>query len=325
MGQTAISSSHYSIVSVLEHRIEKGWSVNTSRKLSTMLMLVLLVSLIGGCGGGGGEQSAGGGGEDSNSLTIGYIEWDEDVAVSNLAKVLLEDDLGYSVELQLLDVGPVYNGVAEGDLDAFLDVWLPNTHEMYWNEYQDQVVDLGQWYEGTASLGLGVPDYVQAQSIEDLDQYKEEFGGQIMGIEPGSGIVRVTSENAIPGYGLDYKLVESSTPTMLSELEQKLKNEEPIVFTAWKPHWMFTAYDIRYLEDPKGEMGGSEQLSAIAREGLQEDSPEAFELLDNIYLTEEQLGELELAIKDAGDPEEGVRAWLEENREAAEEWLASSS
>jgi glycine betaine/proline transport system substrate-binding protein len=292
------------------------------QKIVLALMLSLLVGLIGGCGGGGGQGGGGGGDE---SLTIGYIDWDEDVAISNLAKILLEEDLGYDVKMQLVDVGPLFNGVANGDIDAFLDVWLPNTHQTYWEEYQDQVVDLGVWYGGTASLGLGVPDYVEAQSIEDLNEYRDEFDGEIIGIEPGSGIMSITEENAIPGYGLDYELVASSTPTMLSELEQALENNEPLVFTAWKPHWMFTAYDIRYLEDPRGEMGGTEQLSAIAREGLEEDSPEAFQLLDNISLSEEQLGDLELAIRDAGDPEQGARDWLEQNREVADSWLPSSS
>jgi glycine betaine/proline transport system substrate-binding protein len=120
---------------------------------------------------------------------------------------------------------------------------------------------------------------------------------------------------------LDYELVESSTPAMISELEQALDAGEPIAFTAWKPHWMFTAFDIRYLEDPKGEMGGPEELSAIAREGLEEDAPKAFQFLDNINLTEQQLGELELAVHEAGDPEAGARDWLEENREVAESWL----
>lgn len=292
------------------------------QKIVLVLMLALLVGLIGGCGGGGGQ---GGGGGNDKSLTIGYIDWDEDVAVSNLAKILLEEDLGYDVELQLVDVGPLFNGVADGDIDAFLDVWLPKTHQPYWEQYQDQVVDLGQWYEGTASLGLGVPDYVETQSIDELNDDRDEFGGQIIGIEPGSGIMKIVEENAIPGYGLNYELVSSSTPAMLSELEQALDSEEPIVFTAWKPHWMFTAYDIRYLDDPKGEMGGSEQLSAIAREGLEEDSPDAFQLLDNITLSEEQLGDLELAIRDAGDPEQGARDWLEQNREVADSWLPSSS
>jgi glycine betaine/proline transport system substrate-binding protein len=281
---------------------------------------LLFVGLVGGCGGG---QAGVGAGDEK--LTIGYIDWDEDVAVSNVAKIMLEEDLGYDVDLTLAEVGPLYSGVAGGDIDAFLDVWLPNTHKTYWDEYQNRVVDLGQWYQGTASLGLGVPDYVDAQSIEDLNEDRDEFDGEIIGIEPGAGIMRIAEDEAIPEYGLDYELVASSTPAMISELEQAIDNQEPIVFTAWKPHWMFTAYDIRYLDDPKGAMGTPEELSAITREGLEQDAPDAFQFLDNITLTEEQLGDLELAIRDAGDPEQGARDWLEENRDVAEAWMPSSS
>src|ERR687897_850230 len=150
------------------------------------LMLCLLVGLVGGCGGGGGGGQGGGGGGDENTITIGYIDWDEDVAVTNLAAILLEEELGYDVETTLSEVGPLYSGVATGDIDAFLDVWLPNTHASYWEQYQDEV------------------------------------GGEIIGIEPGAGIMRIVEENAIPGYGLDYELVESSTPAMISQLEQAL-------------------------------------------------------------------------------------------------------
>jgi glycine betaine/proline transport system substrate-binding protein len=293
------------------------------KALLTLVFALLFVGLVGGCGGGGGQ--AGGGAGGNKQLNIGYINWDEDVAVSNVAKILLEEKLGYDVKLTLAEVGPLYSGVAGGDIDAFLDVWLPNTHKTYWEQYQNQVVDLGRWYEGTASLGLGVPDYVEAQSIEDLNKYRDEFGGKIIGIEPGAGIMRIAEDNAIPGYGLDYELVASSTPAMISELEKAMNNQQPIVFTAWKPHWMFTAYNIRYLEDPKGEMGTPEELSAITRTGLEQDAPEAFKFLGNISLTEEQLGDLELAIRDAGDPEQGARDWLEKNRELADSWLPGGS
>lgn len=293
-------------------------------KLTNKLALALASVMVGiaavSCGGSGGGSGAS---DDSGgSLTIGYIEWDEDVAVSNLAKILLEEDLGYEeVELRLADVGVLFEGVAGGDLDAFLDVWLPTTHATYWERYEDQVVDLGTWYEGEASLGIAVPEYVEAQSIPELADHRDEFDGEIVGIEPGSGIMSVAAEEAIPGYNLDYELLDSSTPAMLAELDRAVNAEEPIAITAWKPHWMFTAYDIRYLEDPEGLMGGSEEISAIARQGLEEEDPRAFELLDNINLTEKQLGELELAIVEAEDPEEGTRAWLEENRDVVEPWL----
>jgi ABC-type proline/glycine betaine transport system substrate-binding protein len=55
----------------------------------------------------------------------------ENIAVSNLTKVLFEEDLGYrEVDLKLLDVGPMFQGVAGGDLHAFQDVWMPNHKDL---------------------------------------------------------------------------------------------------------------------------------------------------------------------------------------------------
>ena len=88
---------------------------------------------------------------------------------------------------------------------------------------------------------------------------------------------------------------------------------------------MFLAYDIRYLEDPQGAMGGEEELGAIARQGLEEDAPDAYELLDNINLSVEQLAALELEIQEAGDPEQGTRNWLDENRETVEPFLPANA
>ena len=267
-----------------------------------------------GCGGAGSSGS--------KSLTIGNIGWDENVAVSNLTKILLENDLGYgSVNLKLLDVGLLFDGVARGDLDAFQDVWLPKTHATYWKKYKDRVVDLGLWYKGAANLGLGVPDYVEAQSIGDLNKYRNEFGGEIIGIESGSGIMKITQNDVIPGYNLDYALAASSTPAMLAEVKRALGGKKPIVFTAWKPHWMFTAYPIRYLEDPKNLMGGNEQPTAIAREGLKDEMPDAQAFLDALTLNESQLGKLELMINDAKSPVEGVTAWLKNNRDVVQPWV----
>ena len=270
-----------------------------------------------GCGGAGTSGS--------KSLTVGNIGWDENVAVSNLTKILLEGELNYGqVELKTLDVGLLFDGVAGGDLDTFQDVWLPKTHKTYWNKYKDEIVNLGRWYGGEATLGLAVPDYVEAQSIEDLNEYRSEFGGEIVGIEPGSGIMRITKNDVIPGYGLDYELAASSTPAMLAEVEKAVNNKDPVAFTAWKPHWVFTAYPVRYLEDPKNLYGGSESINAIAREGLKEDAPDAFALLDALSLTEDQLGKLELAIQESSDPVKGTKTWLEDNRDVVKPWIEAA-
>src|SRR3546814_14555951 len=78
--------------------------------------------------------------ESGGSVTIGYIPWDEDIAVTYLWQHVLEEN-GFDVTLEQLDVAPNFVGVAEGDLDLFFDTWLPLTHEDYWTQYGDQVDD----------------------------------------------------------------------------------------------------------------------------------------------------------------------------------------
>ncbi|QIA26753.1 glycine betaine ABC transporter substrate-binding protein [Thermaerobacter sp. PB12/4term] len=288
--------------------------------LATLSALVLAA-----CGGAGGTGAGNGNSSgDKGSIEIGYIPWDEDIAVSYLWKQLLEEE-GYRVTLTQVEVAPLFAAVANGSIDLFMDVWMPSTHGQYMDRFEDQVEVLGTWYD-QADLGLAVPDYVEARSIEDLKQYADRFGKRIVGIEAGAGLMRVTRESAIPGYGFDdWELVQSSTPTMLAELDRAIQNREWIVVTLWRPHWAFAKYDIRYLEDPKGLMNptGAEEIQMIARQGFSEDFAEVAEWLGRFKLTGEQLAELEAAIQDHGadQPEKGVQAWLEENRDVVEAWL----
>ena len=53
--------------------------------MAAILALVLGAFVLTGCGGLG----------QNNGLLLANIGWDENVAVSNLTKVLLEDELGY--------------------------------------------------------------------------------------------------------------------------------------------------------------------------------------------------------------------------------------
>lgn len=263
--------------------------------------------------------------EAGGSVNIGWIPWDEDIAVTQLWNHILAEE-GYDVELTQLDVAPVYSGMAQGDIDVFLDGWLPTTHEDYYAEFGDQLEDIGSWYDN-GTLNLAVPSYVDATTIADLEGRADEFNGQIVGIEPGAGLMRITREEAIPTYGLeDYELVESSTPSMLSELERALDREEPIVVTLWHPHWAYAAYDIKDLEDPEGAMGDAEQLHVLARDGFGEDFPQLAEWLGNFEMPDDALASLEdlvLNEYEEGQESEAVEEWLEDesNQELVDSWL----
>ncbi len=111
---------------------------------------------------------------------------------------------------------------------------------------------------------------------------------------------------------------------MLSELDKAYKMREPIVFFGWSPHWMNTRYDIRYLNDPKdlqGRFNDSAEISSIVSENLPEDDPVAYAFIRSISLGKEQINEVEADINKAGDPDAGVKAWLEDNRSVVEPWI----
>ncbi|HEY6690399.1 MAG TPA: glycine betaine ABC transporter substrate-binding protein, partial [Rubrobacter sp.] len=232
-------------------------------------------SLLGvaGCGGGGGSGSSG-----SKTLTLGSIGWTENIAVSNLTMVALGDEMGYDVQLKgPLDLGPMFQGLASGDLNAFQDVWLPN-HETYLNKPQikPQVEVLDPWYEGTTKFGITVLSYMKGiTSIEDLPKAGTK---EITGIEPGAAFMPVIEDTVIPEYNLDMKLVTSSTAAMLAEVQKKNAANEPIVFTGWSPHWMNLKYDIVYLDDPKNAQGAFDDPSKITcavNKDLASDDPAA--------------------------------------------------
>jgi glycine betaine/proline transport system substrate-binding protein len=92
---------------------------------------------------------------------------------------------------------------------------------------------------------------------------------------------------------------------------------------------MNAEYDFRYLQDPKDAIGRLDQrheLHSLFREGLEEDHPDAYALINAMRLDEDQINTLELAINEARDPEKGVREWLEreENRAAVQPWIEAA-
>ena len=275
------------------------------------------------CGSGDEDSSASGG---DKSITLGIIpSWTDGLSTAYLWKEILTQE-GYDVEIQdIADAAPLYTGVAKGDVDVYPSAWSEVTHKAYMDEYGDDLEDLGSYYEG-AALTLAVPEYSKITSIEDLPKFADELDGKIIGIEPGAGLTKTTKESVIPGYELekDFTLVESSTTAMLAELKKAIKDQREIVVTLWRPFWANAEFKVKDLEDPKGTLGETEALHAIATKGFADEHPEVAEMFANFKLDDETYGSLEKSVVDAfdADQEAGVEAavktWLEENPDFVE-------
>lgn len=257
---------------------------------------------------------------DKPTLKIGYVNgWDDSVAATHVAGEILKEKLGYGVELKPVEPAIMWQGVARGDLDATLSAWLPATHGEYYDKLKDKVVILGSNYKG-AKIGLIVPDYVQAKSIEDLNKYSKDFDGKITGIDAGAGVMRRT-EDAIKQYNLDIKLMPSSGPAMATALTRAEKAQKPIVVTGWIPHWMFAKWKLRFLEDPKKVYGDDEHVDTVVNPGLEAKAADATAFLKNFSWSGEEVGAVMLAIREGAKPEAAAKDWIAKNPERVEGWL----
>lgn len=261
----------------------------------------------------------------ADDIQIGWTAWSDAEFVTKLAERVIEDEMGYSVELIQTDIAPQYQGLASGDIDMMLMAWLPGTHADYMDRVGQDVVNLGPLY-GNARLGWVVPDYVpedELGSIEDLkkDSVREKLDGTITGIDPGAGLTRLSHE-AVEAYGLgdEYDLQISSGAGMTAALDRAVRRDDWIVVTGWSPHWKFGAYDLRYLEDPRGALGGAEHIDALTRNGFYQDNVEVASMVSRIQIPIELLQKYMYQARETSY-EEAVDAFMEEQSRYVDYWV----
>ncbi|XOZ32367.1 glycine betaine ABC transporter substrate-binding protein [Halomonadaceae bacterium KBTZ08] len=256
-------------------------------------------------------------------VAIGWTTWGDAEVVSKLATVILQQGMNKDVELTLADIAIQYRGVANGDLDAMLMSWQPQTHKAFLDQYSDRLTDLGPIYEG-ADLGLVVPASVpesQLNSVADLAKagVREELGGRIQGISSNSGVMEMTRQ-AAEAYGFDYELQTGTGPRMAKELGKAIDRDEWIVATGWRPHWKFDRYKLRYLKDPKGVFGGSESVHAMVNKGFEERQPQVAGFFRRMELS---IAEVEALMASARETShrQAIHDWITNHRDRVDYWM----
>ena len=272
---------------------------------------------------GQGEQGA------AKTADLVYANWEEGVAYTHLAQAVLEDKMGYTVTITAADVAPAYAAIAQGDKDAFMETWLPVLHKDYVEKYKDNITDLGNVFEGTQS-GLVVPQYMidaGITTISDLlkPEAEKKLDMTITGIDAGAGIMKTTENDVMPAYGLTdagYKLLPSSGPAMMASLKDAVSKKEWIVVTGWKPHSMFGYWDLAFLKQDKDQIWGVGNIHIMGRKNIREDKPELAQFLENMSLTNSELGSLMVAINESDkDTLEAARDWMNANEDVVADWI----
>ena len=299
--------------------------------LAVGAILVLSIGLV-GCGGSSsdGDASDSGVSRDLNMVTVNWIEG---MAMTYMQEAILEDSLDMTVTVNEVNGGGIaFSSVASGDADVFNEAWLPTTHKDPWEKNKDASQKLGYTYKGT-SVGIAVPSYVEVDTFPDFADVAGDLDGTINGIESGAAI-NDQIRNPIELYemGDTYRVQAASGPANWQALKTAIEEETPIAVAAWKPHWKWSVYDLKYVQgattgDNVDIWGQAEDIfTIIDNEFIDEFPKEAVCFLKEFEADDQQVGSLMNAFRNRGDVSkpEAARQWIENHPDHVAQWMAKT-
>lgn len=261
---------------------------------------------------------------DDTTITFGMPAWTSTEAPTAIAEIILEE-AGYDVEKKLLAQPAIFEGMQVEQIDFFMDAWLPYTEKALWSEYQDDLQKVATSYENVP-LGWVVPAYVEEESIADLAGKADKFGGQVVTIGAGAGIVELSEQvMADEDYDLEgFQLAYTSEAAMMGVIREKMPKQEPFIITGWRPHSMFSQYDLKFLEDTQGHFQ-YDSVFVLSYQGIEDKYPRAHDIMSQWSISVAELEAMMAAYENDGTSfEASAKAWIEENRDRVDEMLGNS-
>ena len=308
--------------------------------LRRSLALLALLTLLASCG----TAPAA-----APKITIKLAEnpWTGSAVNVYVAKTLLEEQLGYTVEIVTIDENAQWAALANGDLSATLEVW-PSGHV----ENVKQYIETQKVVENLGPLGVVgkiswyVPKYIvdQKPELATWEGLKSDAAlfttaetgakGQFLAGDPSW--VQYDGD-IIKNLALDFQVVQAgSEQAVLAALDGAYNRKEPLLFYFWTPHSVHAKYELSpvalpdYSEDcyAKAEAGGvacdypEDALFKAAWGGLKAAAPDAYALIKNMqYANADQIGMIAAAELEGKEPAAVAKAWVEAHKDTWQKWL----
>ncbi len=254
---------------------------------------------------------------DQKTIKLGTMGWEDLLPITGVVEKVLEDK-GYKVEVtQFSDWGIAYEALSRGDVQVMVSQ-TDYAAQDYWNRFDSRLERLS-----VASYGLyqdlAVPNYVDIDSIDQLNANASKFGGQIVGIESGSGLMREAAQ-AVTTYGLKLNLVDGSTAAMTAALNSAVSRKQPIVVTLWDPSWMYSKYDMKFLKDPKGVFAPPDEYNVIAVKGFSSQHPRATDLIAGVFLPISDIRAINDEVNNGETMDQAINGWIGTHGDLLKRW-----
>ncbi|NTF44134.1 glycine betaine ABC transporter substrate-binding protein [Rhizobium rhizogenes] len=254
---------------------------------------------------------------EEKSITVGTMSWEDLTPITGITKKVLED-AGYAVKVvPFSEWGIAYAALSKGDIQI-LASQTDYVAQDYWDKNKKRLEKISPVSHGLYQA-IAVPNYVTIDSIDQLNANADKFGGKIVGIEPGSGLMR-DAANAVKQYDLKLQLVEGSTAAMTAALKSAIDRKEWVAVTVWEPSWMMQKYPVKFLKDPKSVFPPPQSYYWIGEKGFSADYPHAREVIASVYVPLADITAINGAVSDGKTMDEAIKDWTTNHADLLKRW-----
>lgn len=251
-------------------------------------------------------------------IKIGALQWEDVYSMTLVTKKFLKKE-GYQAEVtKFSEWGIAFAAASKGDVDLLVS--FPDyVASDYWAKNKNRLEKISAVSFGLYQA-LVVPTYMNIDSVEQLNSIADTVGGKIVGIEPGSGLMRDVA-NAVKAYDLKYEVIDGSTAAMTAQLQSSIERKEPIVTMLWTPSWMVQKFDVKYLKDPKGVFPPYQAYFWLARKGWSQENSHASEVVASVFMNIEDVTAIAGEMNGGKTIEQAVDGWWDTQTDLIDRWF----
>jgi glycine betaine/proline transport system substrate-binding protein len=313
------------------------------RTLGRAALAAALVVAAAGCGGATATNDDGAGGGKKGTVNIAINPWVGYEASAAVIALLLEDELGYTVQKKNLKEEVAWQGFESGQVDLIVENWgHPDLKKKYIDDKKVAAVAGSTGNKGV--IGWYVPSWMETKypgvtDWKNLNKYAEVFRtsesgdkGQLLFGDPSY----VSNENAlIANLKLDFKVVVGgSEATLIKAAQQSEAQQKPLLFYFWDPHWLFSKVKLSRVKLPPYTEGCDADpkkvacdypemdLDKIVRKGFADSGSPAYQLVKNFSWTNAEQNAVANDMTNNGmTAEQAAKKWVDANKAKWQAWI----
>jgi glycine betaine/proline transport system substrate-binding protein len=277
-------------------------------------------------------------------IRMAHNDWLAANLNDEVAKIILEEKMGYKVEFETISTSKQWAKLATGELHVSLELW-PAGHRDNIAKYIDteRTVENAGELGPIARKGLFVPEYVLTAHPEfrTYKGFQDPVAVKLFQTSDSGDKGRLLSgdptwskyyDKLIGGLGLQLVTTYAGDEALeLAELQRAYERNQPILIYFWLPHYAFNKYNLTAVELPPysdslyadGKCDWpAERLTKIVNAGLNTYAPRAYSMLKAFgYTTAVQIKMMGRVSIDGKTVQETAREWVSENESAWKAWI----